>query len=70
MRHRAAIGDDLTRASAARGATEGPMSNPDAPPQVVQFRQILLWPIQLVPHAQGEQVQRHWELLEQLSGGR
>ena len=46
------------------------MSDPVAPPHVAQFRQILLWPIQLVPHAQGEQVQRHWELLEQLSGGR
>jgi hypothetical protein len=45
------------------------MSDPDAPPHVVQFRQILLWPIQLVPHAQGERVQGQWELLEWLSGG-
>jgi len=35
------------------------MSDADAPPHVVRFRQILLWPIQLVPRAQGEQVQRH-----------
>jgi hypothetical protein len=46
------------------------MPDPDVPPRVVQFRQILLWPVQLVPHAQGEQVQRHWELLERTSGGR
>jgi len=40
------------------------------PPRVLQFRQIVLWPIQLIPHARGEQIQRHWELLEKISAGR
>jgi hypothetical protein len=39
------------------------------PPRVLQFRQIVLWPIQLIPHARGEQIQRHWELLEKTSAG-
>ena len=32
---------------------------------VRQFRQILLWPLQLVPIRAGAQIQKHWELLEQ-----
>lgn len=33
---------------------------------VRQFRQILLWPLQLMPiRSEGTQIQRHWELLEQ-----
>ena len=32
---------------------------------VRQFRQILLWPLQLVPIREGAQIQKHWELLEQ-----
>lgn len=32
---------------------------------VRQFRQILLWPLQLLPVRHGMQIQRHWELLEQ-----
>ena len=35
-------------------------------PIVRQFRQILLWPLQLIPLKAGEQIQNHWELLEQL----
>jgi len=31
---------------------------------VRQFRQILLWPVQLMPIREGAQIQRHWELLE------
>jgi hypothetical protein len=31
---------------------------------VKQFRQILLWPLQLRPLREGAQIQRHWELLE------
>ena len=30
---------------------------------VRHFRQILLWPLQLVPIREGEQIQQHWELL-------
>ena len=29
-----------------------------------QFRQILLWPLQLAPISAGTQIQKHWELLE------
>jgi hypothetical protein len=32
---------------------------------VRHFRQILLWPLQLMPLREGAQIQRHWELLEQ-----
>ncbi len=32
---------------------------------VRQFRQILLWPLQLMPTYEGMQIQRHWELLAQ-----
>ena len=31
---------------------------------VRQFRQILLWPLQLAPIREGAQIQEHWELLE------
>ena len=31
---------------------------------VRQFRQILLWPLQLMPIREGAQIQNHWELLE------
>ena len=36
---------------------------------VRQFRQILLWPLQLVPIREGAQIQKHWELLEQEGAG-
>lgn len=32
---------------------------------VRHFRQILLWPLQLMPIRAGSQIQKHWELLEQ-----
>lgn len=32
---------------------------------VRQFRQILVWPLQLMPIREGAQIQNHWELLEQ-----
>ncbi len=35
---------------------------------VRQFRQILLWPLQLVPIREGAQIQEHWELLEREGG--
>ena len=37
-----------------------------APDLVVRhFRQILLWPLQLMPVKAGAQIQRHWEYLDQ-----
>ena len=36
---------------------------------VRHFRQILLWPLQLMPIRQGAQIQKHWELLEQQREG-
>ena len=35
--------------------------------QVRHFRQILLWPLQLIPLKEGNQVQRHWEVLHSAS---
>ena len=32
--------------------------------RVRHFRQILLWPLQLMPRAEGAQIQKHWEILE------
>jgi len=32
---------------------------------VRHFRQILLWPLQLMPIREGAQIQKHWELLQQ-----
>jgi hypothetical protein len=42
------------------------MSNgqPDGVTLVRQFRQILIWPLQLVPIRADAQIQKHWELLE------
>ncbi|HUL92508.1 MAG TPA: hypothetical protein VLV56_09185 [Burkholderiales bacterium] len=33
-------------------------------PLVRDFRQIVLWPVQLMPRREGAQIQKHWELLE------
>jgi hypothetical protein len=41
-----------------------PSPVPDSAKRVRQFRQILLWPLQLVPLAEGHQVQRYWEVLQ------
>lgn len=38
-------------------------------PTVRQFREILLWPLQLEPLAPEGQIQKHWELLTKLPGG-
>jgi len=42
-----------------------------APDKLVrQFRQIVLWPLQLMPiRGEGTQIQRHWELLEKPGPG-
>ena len=37
---------------------------PNQPKRVRHFRQILLWPLQLIPLREGKQVQRHWEVLQ------
>ena len=39
------------------------MSDAAAAKRVRHFRQILLWPLQLMPLKEGNQVQRHWEVL-------
>ena len=40
------------------------------PPKIVrQFRQILMWPLQLAPIREGAQIQEHWELLERAGDG-
>ena len=38
------------------------------PPPVRHFRQILMWPLQLMPLHPNAQVQRHWEHLDQCTG--
>src|SRR6516165_3294808 len=35
---------------------------------VRHFRQIIVWPLQLMPLRPGEQVQRHWKALEAIAG--
>jgi hypothetical protein len=40
---------------------------PDVP--IRQFRQILVWPLQLMSIKEGAQIQNHWELLEQGGAG-
>lgn len=47
---------------------QGETSN-TAARQVRHFRQILLWPLQLMPLREGEQVQNHWELLQRPGSG-
>jgi hypothetical protein len=37
--------------------------------RVRHFRQILLWPLQLIPLREGNQVQRHWEVLQAAGAG-
>jgi CorA-like Mg2+ transporter protein len=37
-------------------------------PIVRHFRQIVIWPLQLMPVRPGEQVQRHWEMLDACAG--
>jgi hypothetical protein len=46
---------------------EGIMSDgdPGCGKRVRHYRQILLWPLQLMPIREGSQIQRHWEVLEQ-----
>lgn len=38
--------------------------SPQASKVVRHFRQILLWPLQLMPIREGAQIQKHWELLQ------
>ena len=41
-----------------------PIQQQDDAKLVRQFRQILLWPLQLVPIREEAQIQEHWELLK------
>ncbi len=40
----------------------------EAPSFVKHFRQILVWPLQLMPIREGSQIQRHWEALTPSTG--
>jgi hypothetical protein len=42
---------------------------PIAPSLVRQFRQIVVWPVQLMPINVGAPVQRHWEALDRIKDG-
>src|SRR5258706_14024299 len=48
----------------AGAAILGPMTKVT----VKHFRQIAVWPVQLMPVRRGQQVQRHWELLDAAGG--
>ena len=47
------------------------MASTDSLPNVVvrKFREILLWPLQLEPLVEGQQISRHWELFQKIKGG-
>jgi hypothetical protein len=45
------------------------MTTNDDTTRVRHFRQILLWPLQLMPLRESAQIQKHWELLEQAAAG-
>lgn len=54
----------------AADATQRDGRNPGAGgARVRDFRQIVIWPIQLLPLRPGEQVQRHWQTLEKNEAG-
>jgi hypothetical protein len=42
---------------------------PSTPVLIRQFRQIVVWPVQLLPIDAGAPVQRHWETLERIGEG-
>src|SRR5689334_22054694 len=56
-------------AEAAPRGGEPPPRAAEAPKIVRQFREILLWPLQLAPIREGAQIQEHWELLERAGDG-
>ncbi len=39
-----------------------------ATPEVTNFRQIVLWPVQLIPQGEDQQIQNHWEFLNAAAG--
>ena len=41
---------------------------PENAPRVAHFREIVLWPVQLMPRREGVQIQRHWEHLNDPGG--
>jgi len=38
------------------------------PPEVDTLRQVMLWPIQLIPQGEDQQIQHHWEYLKAAAG--
>src|SRR5262245_44861889 len=50
--------EDLARPWTPKALSRGTVT-------VRQFRQILLWPLQLMPAKEGVQIHRHWESLAQ-----
>jgi hypothetical protein len=57
----AAVGAE---APADQGSGPSPSAVPPTARIVRQFREILVWPLQLAPIREGAQIQEHWELLE------
>jgi len=58
--------------AATESATESCESKKPTGPDgsiVTHFREILLWPVQLMPLKEGQQIHNHWELLECPGGG-
>lgn len=45
-----------------------PSSTNAQPPQVDTLRQVMLWPIQLIPQGEEQQIQQHWEFLKAAAG--
>lgn len=44
------------------------MSQSDTPPEVANFRQVVFWPVQLIPQGEHQQIQNHWEYLTAMAG--
>jgi hypothetical protein len=57
---------DIGPLDAAGGTPAKEIRVPAPRPQVRKFRQIVLWPVQLIPLHEGAQIQRHWEALSPL----
>jgi len=54
----------LSSLETAEAESSAPKKTKRAESVVTHFRQILLWPVQLMPLKEGQQIHSHWELLE------